>query len=174
MNENVKETNGDLLQLADEGHFDAIIHGINTKKVFGGFAGVIMKKYPALIDADRDFHEYNKGLRDEDKIGHYSMISDFDLKGQKLDVINLYTQVQPGPDFRLGAFRESLVAMHSGIIQDKLTYHIGMPWIGCGIGFNEELYDSVDTLKNSIRLILQNFCREYSGVTFTIVNYVEG
>ena len=49
----IRYIDGDLLKLADEGHFDLIAHGANCFCVMGsGIAPQIKAKYPEAYEAD--------------------------------------------------------------------------------------------------------------------------
>jgi len=85
----VKLIKGDLLQLADEGNFDAIAHGCNCYCVMGiGLAKQIKKKYPEAYAAD-----LKTTPGDRSKLGNYTYAS---YNDNSFTVFNAYTQYRYG------------------------------------------------------------------------------
>lgn len=114
---------GDLLQLADAGEFDAIIHGCNCFCAMGaGIALQIKTKYPAASEADKNTIQGHKG-----KLGTYTSAQVGDLT-----IINAYTQYMPG----LNDLKENYSAIHNvmkKIAVDFQGKRIGLPFIGAGL-----------------------------------------
>lgn len=51
---NLKRARGDLVQMADQGQFDCIVHGCNCFRTMGaGIARQIAQKWPEAAEADR-------------------------------------------------------------------------------------------------------------------------
>lgn len=122
-----KEIEGNLLDMFDEGKFDAIIQGCNCKNVMGaGIAGQIRKRFPEAFYADKHFL-----LPDTQRLGCYSIAKIDHGVGHKL-IINLYSQYYPGPDADPQAITiglRKIAIAYTGILST-----IGLPLIGCGIG----------------------------------------
>jgi O-acetyl-ADP-ribose deacetylase (regulator of RNase III) len=122
----MKVVQGDLIELAQSGEFDVIVHGCNCQCAMGaGIAKAIKAAFPAAYDADR---KTTKG--DRAKLGTIST-ADVDLAGRTLTVVNAYTQFhwrgkKPLADYDAicGAFR-AIKQRYSG-------RRIGYPRIGAG------------------------------------------
>lgn len=114
---------GDLLQLADDGTFDVIIHGCNCFNTMGaGIALQIKNKYPSAYEADK-----NTIKGDKDKLGNYTS-----AKVGDLTIVNAYTQYRPG----LNDLTENYSAIHNvmkKIAVDFQGKRIGLPFIGAGL-----------------------------------------
>lgn len=121
----MKVIRGDLLQLADEGNFDAIVHGCNCfHAMASGIAGQIRVHYPEAVNAD---YKSPKGA--VAKLGNYSKATI--VRGDiQFEIINAYTQFQPGPDFMPTLFPELLRKLN----KEYKGKYLGFPRIGCGIG----------------------------------------
>lgn len=119
----MKTIKGDLLQLADAGEFDAIIHGCNCFCAMGaGIALQIKTKYPAAWEADKNSIQGHKG-----KLGTYTSAQVGDLT-----IINAYTQYMPG----LNDLQENYAAINTAmrrIAVDFAGKRIGLPLIGAGL-----------------------------------------
>jgi O-acetyl-ADP-ribose deacetylase (regulator of RNase III) len=151
----MKIIKGNLVELAQQGKFDWVIHGANCFCTMGaGIAGEIAKVFPDSRDVDL-------GTRKGDifKLGDYSKSRETGLKqGHDFWLVNGYTQYQPGPDFQLFALESVLYKLR---IKEKLTKEdlVGIPWIGCGIG---------GSTKDKVLPIFQDFARY---VNLTIVEF---
>lgn len=118
---------GNLLDLAEAGEFDVIVHGCNCFNTMGaGIAREIRNRYPQARASD-DMTERG----DYNKLGNWSMGLN-DLTDRKFIIINAYTQfnISSGQDvFEYSAF---------ALILQKLEYafgskRIGLPYIGMGL-----------------------------------------
>jgi O-acetyl-ADP-ribose deacetylase (regulator of RNase III) len=121
----LKHTKGNLLDLAEAGEFDVVIHGANCFCVMGGgIAREIRERYPAAAMAD---NATIKG--DYNKLGNYTVAYNM---APHFIILNCYTQynMSRGTDvFEYTAFQ---------LILEKLTFafpgkRIGMPYIGMGL-----------------------------------------
>ena len=116
---------GDLLELAEEGSFDVILHGCNCFHAMGGgIARQIAKQYPGALEADK---RTVKG----DKLGTFSShVTD------KFVILNCYTQLEisSGEDvFDYDSFEKCLWSARE-------LYHgkrFGMPKIGAGLAHGD-------------------------------------
>lgn len=135
-----KEKDGNVIEEFKNGDYHVIAHGCNCFASFGaGIALTMAQEFPEAQYADQYLDIPNGRLR----LGKASWIEVDDLGF----IFNLYSQFQPGPDFRLEALRKSLRLMKK-VLRDELTYQdldgkkvfkpeeikIGLPLIGCGIG----------------------------------------
>ena len=119
---------GDLLQLAEDGDFDVIVHGCNCQQAMGkGIAKVIKARFPEAYAADL---QTAKG--DPEKLGSISYATV--TRGEvTLHVVNAYTQVHwrgRGKKVSEEAIRQSMRA----IKQTFSGLRIGYPKIGAGLG----------------------------------------
>jgi len=149
---------GNLLDLADQGQFDAIMHGCNCFGVMGaGIALQIANRYPDARTAD--LHTV-KG--DPGKLGTYTLGLH---KG--LLIINVYSQysmAQSGGDvFEYLAFQRALdrIAERWGHLR------IGLPMIGMGLagGDSQRILGMIDAFSQRV---------ERLGGSVTLVEYKRG
>jgi O-acetyl-ADP-ribose deacetylase (regulator of RNase III) len=122
----MKEIDGDLVKMFDDGEFDVIIHGCNCFHAMGaGIAGQIAIRYPEALEYDRYYSE--KG--DFKKLSDYTfaIVNNSKMKGT---VINLYTQYNPGPDLKITALDLGFYKL-SHTLSHKVR--IGIPKIGAGL-----------------------------------------
>lgn len=137
----MQQVKGNLIDLAFKGDFDLIAHGANCQGLMGsGIAYEIKQRISGATIAD---HTYKKSM--EKIFGYFhpkymlGTLSEYEITPEemlyhnspKFKVLNLYTQVQPGPNFDL--FNGLIPAL------TKVNYiykgkKIGVPFIGAGIG----------------------------------------
>jgi O-acetyl-ADP-ribose deacetylase (regulator of RNase III) len=129
----VNHKTGDLVQLAQEGHFDVIAHGANCFCTFGaGIAKAIKDTFPEAYTADLST---KKG--DYSKLGNLSLAK-VERKEHKFLIANLYTQFfygtakQPkdSKEIRYKAIEDSLKKLKKQVPYDA---SIGLPKIGAGL-----------------------------------------
>jgi O-acetyl-ADP-ribose deacetylase (regulator of RNase III) len=129
----VDSKTGDLIQLAQKGHFDVIAHGANCFCTFGaGIAKAIKKAFPEAYEADL---ATKKG--DYSKLGNLSLAT-VERGKNKFIVANLYTQFFYGTPkhpkdtkaIRYKAIENSLKALKKQVPYDA---SIGLPKIGAGL-----------------------------------------
>jgi len=115
------ERTGDMFAADD---LDAIAHGVNTKGVMGGIAGVVAQKYPEMAS-----HYKNICNDGQLKTGQV-----FPWKEEgKPAVYNLATQENPGSDAQYRHVKKTMKVMLKHAEQNGIQ-KIGVPQIGCGIG----------------------------------------
>jgi len=161
----MKYTDGNLLDLAEQGKFDVIVHGANCHNTFGaGIAFQIKNRYPKAYLADQMTQ-----AGDEDKLGKFTQahISGFrgglkptDLHTDKpkivsynFTIINAYTQYGFLPR---NVVNVDYDAIDNVFKQIKLLYdmnpqapcRIGIPMIGAGLAGGdwkviEEIIDKI-------------------------------
>ena len=158
----MKKITGDLISLAENGHFDVIIQGCNCWNVMGsGLAGQIKSKYVQAYNADC---KTKRG--DYNKLGNYSFVEVESKKKQnyKFTIVNAYTQYgfSKGEDvFEYTSF---------ALILQKLSYQfackkLGFPLIGCGLAGGNE---------SAITGLLSAFADDFedSGGSCTLVEFL--
>lgn len=125
----MKKIQGDLIQLALDGHFDVIVHGCNCFNTMGaGIAKSIKLAFPAVYAADRRTIK-----ADRKKLGNYTKAEIVLPNGMQLEVINAYTQFhysssQPNVDYK--AIRQVFRRIAMNYSHDV---RIGIPMIGAGL-----------------------------------------
>lgn len=122
----MKLIKGDLLQLANEGKFDAIVQGYNCFcKMSSGIAKQIKEKYPEAYEAD-----LATTPGDRSKLGGYTYAS---YDGAFI-VFNAYTQYHYGWGkdlFEYEYFQEILLKFKK--VDSLNVMRWGFPLIGCGL-----------------------------------------
>jgi len=119
---------GNLIELAEQGYFDVIIHGCNCFHTMGaGIALQIKRKYPTAYEADCILT--NKG--DRSKLGNYTWQRVQSIKtGKEFIIINAYTQFNYGSNT---LDYEAVELVFSKIANAFPTERIGYPKIGAGL-----------------------------------------
>lgn len=117
-----KQVKGNLLDLFEQGEFDAIAHGCNCFNSMGaGIAAQIAIRFPQAKQAD-----------DLTTPGDLLKLGSLSLAVTQYGVIyNLYTQYHGGSNLDFDALRLSMRKM-ANMIKDK-NWRIGFPLIGAGI-----------------------------------------
>jgi O-acetyl-ADP-ribose deacetylase (regulator of RNase III) len=153
----LKYTTGNLIDLAEAGEFDVIIHGCNCWNTMGaGIAREIRNRYPMAAQID---DETVKG--DYNKLGNYTTA----FTGKFL-IVNLYTQfnmsrgddVLEYPALELGLRK---------ISHEFGTKRIGLPYIGCGLAGGNQ-----DTIVGLIEWFAYDL--RAKGGTATLVKFKNG
>lgn len=122
---------GDLLDLFDDGNFDAIGHGCNCFCTMGsGIAGQINRRYPNAYNVDK---ETIKG--DINKLGGYTYTDWY--KGGR--IYNLYTQYDFGGDGKVYLNYDALRLCMFKLNSLEKSKKIGLPLIGCGLAGGDEV-----------------------------------
>lgn len=152
---NFKEIKGDLIESFKKGKFDVIAHGCNCFATFGaGIALTIGKEFPEAKKADLDL---DKTLPIGNiRLGKFSK-AEVNVSGDVGLIYNLYTQLNPGKDFRLKALKKSLLLMKDDIemnfgVKEAQNLRIGFPLIGCGIAGG-----NWDIVRDEIKKIFINY-----------------
>ncbi len=118
---------GDLLDLADQGRFDVVVHGCNCFHTMGaGIARQIRNRYPSAFTAD-----CATNFGDAQKLGTYS-VSEVTSGTATFWVVNAYTQYALGATKRLVDY-EALSEVFCSIARDFSGKTIGYPKIGAGL-----------------------------------------
>lgn len=141
---------GDLIQLADHGHFDILIHGCNAFCTMGGgIAATIARRAPQAFNADC---KTKKG--DRSKMGTYTWayVNDIYTKSS-YTIINAYTQYT----FWDRSDMLDYVALKTVFERIKLDYdsttnipRIGIPLIGAGLACGD--WNMIESIIASVGL----------------------
>ena len=156
----LKHAKGNLLDLAEAGEFDVIIHGCNCFNTMGGgIAREIRERYPevAAVDSKTVIGDYSKlgNWTKETVIRKYGSV--------EFIVLNCYTQynMSRGHDvFEYAAFQLILQKIEKQYGDQRL----GLPYIGMGLaGGNKE----------RIMAMIEDFANKVSakGGNVTLVEY---
>ncbi len=120
---------GNLIDLAEQGHFDVIVHGCNCFHTMGsGIAKEIRTRYPRVYAADIQYTD--KG--DKNKLGSFSWAIVEGKVNNAFTILNAYTQYyygRGGPHIDYLALRD---VFHL-IARDYRGKIIGYPKIGAGL-----------------------------------------
>ena len=123
----MKTVRGDLIRLAQAGHFDVIVHGCNCFCTMGaGFAKQVKAAYPeaASIDATT-----TKG--DAAKLGHFTWVKDNGDAGDFI-IVNAYIQYKYGRGQKHVSY-EAVSQVFERINQWFPGSRIAYPAIGAGL-----------------------------------------
>lgn len=161
----LKHTKGNLLDLAEQGKFDVIVHGCNCLNTMGsGIAAEIRSRYPEAYEADTAL---SLKLQDDtnsqvQKLGCYTTHL---VNGEhKFLIVNAYTQVMFSPrgidHFEYASFEVILKKM----LHEYGTFNIGFPYIGMGLAGGD---------KDHIIAILKDFAEKVAakGGSVTLVEF---
>jgi O-acetyl-ADP-ribose deacetylase (regulator of RNase III) len=151
----LNKVKGNLLDMADNGEFDIIIHGCNCFNTMGaGIARQIADRYPSAQEAD------NKTRRgDFMKLGNFTW-----GRGDGFDILNAYTQYGTAGDgedvFEYDAFKLVL----RKVLHEFGACRYGLPYIGMGLAGGD---------KKRILAIMDEFAKEVTQMegTVTLVEF---
>jgi O-acetyl-ADP-ribose deacetylase (regulator of RNase III) len=122
----MKILTGNLITLAEQGHFNVIVQGCNCFCAMGsGIAKEIRAKYPAAWEVDQATVP-----GDYDKLGNYTV-----MLGKQFNIVNAYMQYDTNTK---DDFRDRVEYAAFALILQKLAHkypscRIGFPKIGCGL-----------------------------------------
>lgn len=141
----MKHIKGDLIKLAQQGHFDVIVHGCNCFHTMGGGIALTIKNtFPDAYQAD-----LKTPYQDAEKLGTYSKADivskhtvhlslseerGLTIEPKVLTVVNAYTQ------YDFGSHRnpcpvdyQAIRRVFRAIAKDFAGKRVGIPAIGCGL-----------------------------------------
>lgn len=141
---------GDLIKLADDGHFDILIHGCNAfTTMSGGIAATISRRAPHVYHADC---QTKKG--DRSKMGTYTeavVCDTFSVGGYT--VINAYTQYtfwDTSDMLDYNALERVFKAIKDDYDSGDDIPRIGIPLIGAGLACGD--WDEIEAIIKRIGL----------------------
>lgn len=155
----MREVDGNLIDMALEGHFDVIAHGANCFCTMGaGIAKEIKERIPDAWFADQ---QTSKGSIM--KLGCYTF-ADLEVNNRGwVRIINAYTQYKYGKNHKDGIEQpvdyEAITLVMRKINHDYKGKLIGLPKIGAGLAGGDW---------NRIKKIIET---ELTDVDVTIVNF---
>jgi len=121
---------GNLITLAKDGEFDVIAHGCNCFCLQG--AGIAAQMAKEFKTANENFYKLESSLHkgDFNKLGQVEAYIHSAANNTKyVEVVNCYTQFNPGADLSYGALSVCMQKLNHYFKGKKL----GLPIIGCGI-----------------------------------------
>ena len=129
----LKHARGNLIDMAEAGDFNLIVHGCNCFHTMGsGIAREIRLRYPGAYEVDVKQTQWG----DRNKIGTFTM-----LPGPLFSIVNAYTQIgfngagQTEDLFEYAGFQRIL----DTLAQQFPGTRVGFPYIGTGLaGGNRE------------------------------------
>lgn len=120
---------GNLIDLAEQGRFDVIVHGCNCFHTMGaGIAKEIKNRYPRAYVADTQHTENG----DKSKLGHYTWAIVTSKANEVFTIINAYTQFHYGKG-GLHVDYEAIRSVFALIKKDYPGKSIAYPCIGAGL-----------------------------------------
>jgi O-acetyl-ADP-ribose deacetylase (regulator of RNase III) len=156
---------GNLIDMAEQGLFDVIVHGCNCLNTMGsGIAAEIRQRYPAAYEADTAL---TLKLQDDtnsqvQKLGCYTTHL---VNGEhKFLIVNAYTQVMFSPrdvdHFEYASFEVIL----KKFAHEYGPFKIGFPYIGMGLAGGD---------KDRIIAMIEDFAKKISatGGSVTLVEF---
>lgn len=157
----MKYIQGNLLDLAEQGIFDVIVHGCNCHHAMAsGIAGQIANRWPQAkwIDATTPY-----GV--PEKLGKLSSVpivatkfyevTQTNREVGKFTLVNAYTQFNPGKDLRIDALRECFRKIKEEFTGKTIAY----PKIGAGIAGGN--WDEISEIIETELLGEDHYCVEY-------------
>ena len=129
----LKHIKGNLINLAEEGEFDIIVHGCNCQNTMAsGIAKEIRERYPVAYRADTNMH--HRAHSPSDLLGNYSWhVGCVAPNGNKFTIVNAYTQLHYLPrgidHFEYESFKLILTKLSAVSPEAKF----GLPYIGMGL-----------------------------------------
>lgn len=153
-----KEIEGNIIELAKSGNYDAIVHGcncFNTQK-----AGLALQMDKEFETSEASLEYYTEHYGDIDKLGRIQVSTHIVENNTVLNIINAYTQYYYG--FRNGKAPvdyEAITLCMRKINHNFKGKSILVPLIGCGLAGGDW---------NIVKPIIQ---RELVDMDVTIVHY---
>jgi O-acetyl-ADP-ribose deacetylase (regulator of RNase III) len=127
----LKHTKGNLIDLAEQGEFDVVVHGANCQNVFGsGIAKEIRERYPQAYEADTlATQQWQNPVA---KLGNFSTYATI-VNDHPFIIVNAYTQVNFMPrgidHFEYESFY--LILKKLEVLGPKVRF--GLPYVGMGL-----------------------------------------
>lgn len=158
----LQHAKGNLIDMAEAGLFDIIVHGCNCQNTMGsGIAKEIRERYPRAYEVDSGtVHTYQNPVL---KLGNFSVIADNPID-PKFEIVNAYTQLHYLPrgvdHFDYESFK--LILRKLAVIAPDARY--GFPYIGMGLagGDPDEIKKIIWYFANAI---------EKTGGSVTLVEF---
>lgn len=127
----LKHAKGNLIDMAEAGLFDVIVHGCNCQNTMGsGIAKEIRERYPQAYEADSAMiHTYQYPVL---KLGNFSVAADNPID-PKFEIVNAYTQLNYLPRGVDHFDYDSFEIILKKLAHVAPTSRFGFPYIGMGL-----------------------------------------
>ena len=157
----LKHAKGNLIDMAEQGLFDVIVHGCNCQNTMGsGIAKEMRERYPAVYDADTlATEQWRQPLA---KLGNFSTYATTG-KTSPFIVVNAYTQVHYLPrDVDHFEYESFYLILKKLEVLGPVNF--GFPYIGMGLAGGDS---------KRIIAMLENFAAKITelGGTVTLVEF---
>jgi O-acetyl-ADP-ribose deacetylase (regulator of RNase III) len=131
----LKHVTGNLIDMAEQGEFDVIVHGANCLNVMGsGIAKEIKDRYPGAYEADTlATKQWQTPIA---KLGNFSTYATVG-KGNPFIIVNAYTQVNFAPR-GVDHFEYESFSLILRKLRALGPVRFGLPLIGCGLAGGDE------------------------------------
>lgn len=160
----LQHTKGNLLDLAEAGQFDIIVHGCNCKNTMGsGIAKEIKERYPSAAIVDTAAHR--DALSEIELLGNYSYTwENGNSYTGKFIIVNAYTQLDYWPRGKDHFQYESFQLILRKLAITFKGKRFGFPYIGMGLAGGN---------KDSIMTMLEVFAMSVAadGGSVTLVEF---
>jgi len=158
----LKHAKGNLIDMAEAGQFDIIVHGCNCQNTMGsGIAKEIRERYPRAYEVDSSsVYTYQNPVL---KLGNFTVVADNPID-PKFEIVNAYTQLHYLPrgvdHFDYESFK--IILRKLAVIAPDARY--GFPYIGMGLAGGDP---------DEIKKILWYFANaiEKTGGSVTLVEF---
>ena len=149
---------GDLIKLALDGKYNAIVHGCNCFcKMGSGIALQIKTIFPQAYEAD--CRTLNGEIK---KLGTYTKVDipyEYNNREDVLTIINAYTQYNYGTD-KMNVDYDAIEKVFVLINKDYANMNIGIPMIGAGLAGGD--WDKISGIINEVTPDLDVHLVEFS------------
>jgi O-acetyl-ADP-ribose deacetylase (regulator of RNase III) len=157
----LKRAKGNLIDMAEQGLFDCIVHGCNCQNTMGsGIAKEMRERYPAVYEADTIATE--QWRHPIAKLGNFSTYTT-NGKTSPLVIVNAYTQVHYFPrDIDHFEYESFYLILKKLEVLGPVNF--GFPYIGMGLAGGDS---------TRIIAMLENFAAKITelGGTVTLVEF---
>lgn len=130
----LKHMKGNLLDLAERGHFDVIVQGCNCFNTMGGgIAREIRERYPhvAQVDGYTQRGDYRK-------LGNWTDAVVFNQDDEPFMVINAYTQYNMSTGQDVFEYTAFLLILQK-LLHEMGDQNFGFPYIGMGLAGGDKI-----------------------------------
>jgi O-acetyl-ADP-ribose deacetylase (regulator of RNase III) len=121
---------GDIIELADQGRFDILVHGCNCfHRMRAGVAKQVSNRWPGAARVDIK----ETSFADRAKLGTFTVHKAETRTRRPILILNLYTQFDYGYDGKVYVDYDAVSRGFKLINQTWRGVRIGIPLIGCGL-----------------------------------------
>lgn len=155
---------GNLLDLAEQGEFDFVVHGCNCQNIMGGgIAKEIRERFPLAYEADTKATQ--QWQRPVAKLGNVSWYAHKNEHNKEVFVIiNAYTQVETSKQGEDVFEYDSFAVILQKLVDIGEGMRFGLPYIGMGLAGGD---------KDRIMAMIESFAEKVTakGGAVTLVEF---